>query len=255
VVDPQPATDADLDAARALVLAAQRFHVPAYGREGVALGRAVLARETANINHRPVLIAGPWASGDPVVINPSYFSPRAYADLDHAATDPRWSRLEATSRLVSAQLASGADALAPDWASLPSRSRLVARAAPGPSPATPYQSAPVTGLDAMRVSIRMAESCEPADRKRAAAMWQALRPAPGRSRYAGNGTPLTVQIHAASIVAAAAAARAAGDATASNRLLDQAERLDKDHRSYYGAAWVALGRMMLTSSALGACAG
>jgi cellulose synthase (UDP-forming) len=254
VVDPQPATDADLDAARALVLAAQRFHVPAYGRQGVALSRAVLARETTNVNRRPVLIAGPWAS-DPVVINPSYFSPRAYADLDHAAADPRWGRLEATSRLISAQLASGADALAPDWASLPSSSQLVARAAPGPSPATTYPSAPVTGLDAMRVSVRMGESCEPADRKRAAAMWQALRPAPGRARYARNGTPLTDQVHAASIVAAAAAARAAGDAAASNRLLDQAERLDKEHPSYYGAAWLALGRMMLTSSALGGCAG
>jgi endoglucanase len=55
------------------------------------------------------------------------------------------------------------------------------------------------------------------------------------------------------MVAAAAAARAAGAQAASDRLLVAAEAVDQRHPTYYGAAWVALGRVMLTSTALGAC--
>jgi endoglucanase len=53
--------------------------------------------------------------------------------------------------------------------------------------------------------------------------------------------------------AAAAAARAADDNKSSEQLLDQAQEADSAQPTYYGAAWVALGRVMLTSSALGAC--
>ena len=35
-----------------------------------------------------------------------------------------------------------------------------------------------------------------------------------------------------------------------DRLLDAAEALDKRSPTYYGAAWVALGRIMLTTNAL-----
>jgi endoglucanase len=59
--------------------------------------------------------------------------------------------------------------------------------------------------------------------------------------------------HAASYVAAAAAAKAADQKEAVRRLLDQAAEANSAHPTYYGAAWVALGRVMLTSSALGGC--
>ncbi|PWD53039.1 hypothetical protein C8046_00020 [Serinibacter arcticus] len=42
VVDDEPASDADLDAARALVLAGERFDEPAYTEAATALGQAVL---------------------------------------------------------------------------------------------------------------------------------------------------------------------------------------------------------------------
>ena len=38
-----------------------------------------------------------------------------------------------------------------------------------------------------------------------------------------------------------------------HQLLDQADEANSAHPTYYGAAWVALGRVMLTSNALGAC--
>jgi hypothetical protein len=51
------------------------------------------------------------------------------------------------------------------------------------------------------------------------------------------------------LVAAAAAAHAAGDDGARDDLLGRAGALDREHPSYYGAAWTALGRSML----LGGC--
>jgi hypothetical protein len=38
-------------------------------------------------------------------------------------------------------------------------------------------------------------------------------------------------------------------------MLDRAQEEDSSQPTYYGAAWVALGRVMLTSSALGGCPG
>ncbi len=61
VIDPQAASDADLDASRALLLASCRFHRPEYRREAVALGDAILRVETTTVNGMPVLVAGPWA--------------------------------------------------------------------------------------------------------------------------------------------------------------------------------------------------
>ena len=55
------------------------------------------------------------------------------------------------------------------------------------------------------------------------------------------------------LVAAAGAADAAGQPAARDGLLDEAEALDKRFPTYYGAAWVALGRIMLTTKLLDAC--
>ena len=59
--------------------------------------------------------------------------------------------------------------------------------------------------------------------------------------------------HAASYVAAAAAAKAAEENGEMHQLLERAAEANSSHPTYYGAAWVALGRVMLTSSALGGC--
>lgn len=268
VTGAQPAADADLDAARALVLAGRRFGSAAYGQQGEALGQAVLDHETAPVAGRPVLIAGPWAASDPRVTDASYFSPRAYADLDHARPDLRWSGLAETSRVIVGELERSGRELVADWSLLPAGD-LRARPAPGPAvastPGTPpvapataasagkHGRAPVASIDAVRVAVRMDESCLSDDRRMAAAQWPILRHAPGYVGYSLRGRPLTADVHPTSLVAAAAAARAAGNTGASNRLLAAADAADRAHPTYYGAAWTALARVMLTSQALGSC--
>jgi len=253
VTSALPATDADLDAAQALVLAAQRFSVPAYRRQGAALARSILARETAITPVGPVLVAGPWARTEPAVVNPSYFSPRAYADLARVDPDPRWRMLVGSSRAVVARLigsdgSSPARALPPDWAAVPP-------AHPIANPGNPYGGPSGTSsFDAVRVAVRFAASCRTADRRLAAALWPLYRAAPGRDAYSLSGTPLTHLTHAASFVAAAAAARAAGHPAVAARLLDDAQAANRAHPTYYGAAWLALGRALLTTAALGSCA-
>ncbi len=207
-------------------------------------------------------MAGPWARSSTPIVNPSYFSPRAYADLASAHHDSRWDDLEGTSRSIETAL-TGAG-LPPDWARLdalvPSGGEAAARAQsianPGGAAASSTgSSGPNSGLDAVRLAIRSAESCVPADRRIAAHLWPLYRPHPGIATYALNGRPLDGQTHPASYVAATAAAKAAGHDEVAEQLLDRAQQADSSVPTYYGAAWVALGRVMLTSSALGSCPG
>jgi endoglucanase len=69
VVDDQPAADADLDAARALLLAGERFDEPSYSEQGRVLGDAVAEHETTQAADKTVLVAGPWAR-ERAVVNP-----------------------------------------------------------------------------------------------------------------------------------------------------------------------------------------
>jgi len=78
----------------------------------------------------------------------------------------------------------------------------------------------------------------------------------GAAVYGIDGHPATPgQSHPAALVGAAAAAQAAGDRAAARSLLGEAAALDRRAPTYYGAAWVALGRVMLTTRWLGGCAG
>jgi endoglucanase len=52
------------------------------------------------------------------------------------------------------------------------------------------------------------------------------------------------------LVAAAAAAKASGHGGSAIRLLDAAGALERAQPTYYGAAWVALGRLLLTTHRL-----
>jgi endoglucanase len=59
--------------------------------------------------------------------------------------------------------------------------------------------------------------------------------------------------HPVAVVASAATEQAAGDSDAAAQRLDAATALQQRYPTYYGAAWVALGRIMLSTSLLGAC--
>ena len=248
--DPQAAADADLDAARALLVGACRFHRPALRADALALGRAILAHETASFDGAPLLTAGPWAVKQPVTVNPSYFSPAAFAALDAASGDGRWGSLAQSARSITSTLMTPPTRLPPDWAQIKA-----GQPVPIGSPDQP-NSPPQFGFDAARTLVRFAEDPDPAGRRIAARAWpvfEGREPADVPAEHDLSGRPTGGTHHPMALVAAAGAAYAAGQAEAGRRLLDAAEALDRQTPTYYGAAWVALGRMMLTTERLAAC--
>jgi endoglucanase len=236
--DPEPAADADLDAARALHVAGRRFDRPALVREARRMARAVGARETVPLGGRRVLVAGPWAR-ERAVVNPSYVAPRTFALLGQR--DLRASGL----RVVRA-LQAHRSGLAPDWAHATRTG-----ATPIGKPDDPGAQA-IFSYDAVRTPIRLAEDCAASVRREAAGPRVTLQRTLAPVRDLG-GTPLAPGEHAVFAVAAAAATAAAGDRDRAAAFLDRAARLDAAHPSYYGAAWVALGRVMLTTRWLRGC--
>jgi endoglucanase len=235
VVGSEPATDADLDTARALMLASRRFDEPAYRDAALDLKRAIVEGETTWAADRTVLVAGTWARGM-AVVNPSYWSPKAYQQLG-------FEQVAASSRQLTERLLESG--LPPDWARVEPFGIVPAGPPSGGSPAYSY--------DAVRLPIRLAESCDPADRELAAKLWPKLRDQPGTARRALDGAPQAGDEHAVALVGAAAAAWAAGDREAYRTLMDRAGELDDERPSYYGSAWIELTRAMLESGSLGDC--
>ncbi len=247
VVDPSSASDADLDAARALVLAGERFEEPEYTSAGVELGRAVLDLETVQTGAGRILTAGQWAMTAPYAYNPSYASPGATAVLAAASGDPRWAELDAGSRAVTAALLSDAP-LPPDWAQVHADGTVEAMpGAQGRGQSVRY------GYDAARAPIRMAESCDPADRALAADMVDALDRGGDAAELDLGGSPLGEGESVVAAVAQAAAVAAAGNAARAVEELVDGDHLAQLAPSYYGAAWAALGRLLLTDDVLGEC--
>ncbi|MGY2083181.1 glycosyl hydrolase family 8 [Blastococcus sp. SYSU DS0539] len=247
VVDRSSASDADLDAARALVIAGDAFGDPELTAEGIALGRAVLDLETVETGAGRVLVAGDWATGAPYAYNPSYASPAASAVLAEASGDTRWAELDAGTRAVTASvLAQGT--LPPDWAQVAQDGTVEATAGIlGGVDEIRY------GYDAARMPVRFAESCRPEDRALAAALADPLREAGDAARLDLAGEPIVDYDSVVAAVAQAAVAAAEGDEDRAARELADAARIDEVTDTYYGAAWNALGRLLLTDDALGGC--
>jgi endo-1,4-beta-D-glucanase Y len=264
VTDPNSAADADLDTARALVLAGERFADPELTAAGHELAEAVLDGETVRVgtslletaSPAPpagtaiegsglVLTAGSWSLTTPASVNPSYFSPRAEALLGTATGDSRWAELTRTQRALAWQLV-GTGLLPPDWAAVGT----AGAATPGPDPTG---RPPRFGLDAARLLVRMAESCDPEDKALAAELLPALDRPDAVAAYSLNGDPLVDWTHPLTLVAQAAAAEAAGNEPMSDERLAAASQLDAREPTYYGAAWTALGRIVLDTELLGHC--
>jgi hypothetical protein len=151
-----------------------------------------------------------------------------------------------TQRVLGWQLV-GTSSLPPDWASVDIPGTAVPAGPPGGGPAQ-------FGLDAARLPVRFAESCDPADRALAAAMRPILaapRDLPALRNL--DGSAASDWQHPVAVVAAAATEEAAGDSDAAAARLDAATALQQRYPTYFGAAWVALGRIMLSTSLLGAC--
>ena len=249
VVDSTPAADADLVAAGALALAGQRFGDRQLVAAAGELGAAVLALETATVGSWQVLLAGPWAAGERVV-NPSYFAVGLMSRLYDATGDQRWQPVAATARRLLDELTATAPSLVPDWAAVAADgSGVAARPAPSGGEVT-------SGFEAGRAYVQLAVDCDGRGPAIAARAWPFLRAeAEGtiNGAYRLDGAPATTATHPLAMVAAAAAADAAGDDAAADELLDRASDLDRRTPTYYGAAWVAIGRLWLDTPDLGGC--
>lgn len=267
IVDGNPATDGDLDTAWALLLAARRFHRPAYRSQALRVGAGILANETATVgaglvpaaapwvpDHPStlVLVAGNWARTPRAAADPSYDSPEALTALTAATPDPRWSQLKASSTSLLQLLEFGRSAkLPPNWVVLDSGGTVHAAATPSSS------GQPVYGLDAQRILVWLAASCSSADKRLAAAVWPVLQRSQdngGAIAYTLGGRRRARAVSPLGLVAAAAAAEAAGARGAASRLLNKATARAASTPTYYGDAWVALGRVLLGTNWLSPCA-
>ena len=200
-----------------------------------------------------ILAAGPWAR-DGTIVNPSYSSPHTYAALARATRDRRWRALAEgdlhvtsalTNRATSADRR-GAGALVPDWAQVTPTATF---AVPAPGTSDPARH----GFDAVRAPIRLAEGCTREARRLAAAARPRLRGPFTPAIRELDGRPAADYTHPAALAGAAGAAHAAGDNAARDRLLAAADRKEQRDSTYYGAAWAALGRVLLTTDWLRAC--
>lgn len=250
IISHEPATDADVLIAWALL----RYRGPAqaaWHRDGLRVARAVLAHEvTDGPGGMPILAAGPWATGRPASLDPSYWALPALQGLAQLTGQPEWRRLAAGTVTVVSTLTRDGRLLPPDWADLTSAGSLQPEPAPdGSQPQAQY------GPDAQRTIVWFAAACNPKARALAARWWTLLRS--GNHRQA-----LTLQLDAAPLnaapavlpmVASAAAAQAAGNRGATQELLRRAASQQRSHPTYYGGAWNALGKVLLTSSSLSSC--
>src|SRR6266516_4485179 len=130
VVGQQPASDADLLIAWALL----RYHGPgaaAWHRDGRRVANAILAREvTTGPGGVPVLTAGPWASGRPASLDPSYWSLTALNGLAQLTGRQEWGSLAAGAVTLTSELTRNGQLLPPDWAELTATGALRAEPAP-----------------------------------------------------------------------------------------------------------------------------
>jgi endoglucanase len=216
----------------------------------------VLANETVEVSGHPVLVAGPWARSAPYQLNPSYIAPDAMTALRAASGDDRWSAL-ATSSVATVTSMSGTGAgvgaarLPSDWVRLDPTGALTPSGEPDGSAPANY------GLDAQRVPVWFASACTAGARETSARWWPLLENAKGGGAdlsYSLLGVSRTTVVNPLGLVAAASAAAAAGQDKAAARLLDRADAQANRFHTYYGDAWVALGRVLLDTTWLSPCA-
>jgi endoglucanase len=225
IEDPQSATDADTLIAYAL-LRSQGAGAAGMHRAGRRIARAVLAHEAVSLPDGTRLpVAGPWATAMAApATNPSYLMPGVFRALARRTGDRRWAQAAAASVRLVRGLTDDGRQLPPDWAVV-TGGRLAAAPQPGGGVGVQY------GLDAARVPSWFAAGCDADARRLAAAWWPKLR-------TASAGSPVQ-------ILAAAAAATAAGDRAAAGSQRTRAEAVAANTPTYYGDAWAALGPALL----------
>jgi endoglucanase len=250
VVDDTPAADADTQIAWALALAGERWSLPADTTAARRIAEAIAEREIGYDDEgHPTLGAGPWAvkRGQPVQVEPGYWTFPAYAALAKLTGDHRWEALSGTDTAHLRDLSRDGAKLPADWATVGSS----AGAEPISAPNT--GAPPASGQDGLRALVWAA--CQPATHDLAADWWHAISATAqdGPLTRGLDGDPMAGGPSPLSLVAAAAVAKASDDDAAAGTLLRRAQRTAASHPTYYGSAWNALGQILLTTTRLPGC--
>lgn len=148
------ATDADLDAAMALLMAGCRWSDAAYSSDADRVIAAIRQYETGEAAGLALLHPGD-AFGGADCLNASYFSPgyyRAFAARASAADEASfWNKLALDSYTLIDRMDDDATALLPNWADIDGNS-----GESGPSGCTWYDEGNIFGSDAVRTPWRVA---------------------------------------------------------------------------------------------------
>jgi endoglucanase len=242
VIDHEPAADADVLAAYALLRYDGRNDAAMHA-DGRRLAAAVLADEAVPLGGGgPIPVAGKWATRtSPATVNPSYWMPDVFGAVARYSGDGRWADAGSATETLIVELTEGGRRLPPDWAQL-TDGRLTPIGAPGGRHGAQY------GLDAARLPMWLGTGRSDRGLRLAAAWW--AESLCDDERAAALALSLTGQVkdarrHPLPLLAAAATAAAAGDVTASRRLRSRADEQARDTPTYYGGAWLALGGALL----------
>ena len=110
------------------------------------------------------------------------------------------------------------------------------------------------GYDAARTPLRYAESCSSEDVALAARLTAPLSRDPRHAAIRNlDGEASGSDESVVAMAGLAAAYAASGDRDQSAAGLIAADNLQQQHPTYYGGAWNALGRLLLTDRTLGGC--
>jgi endo-1,4-beta-D-glucanase Y len=147
------ATDADLDAAMALVMASRRWSTTPYLADAQDLVEKIRAYETANGGEGLSLLKPGDAFGGSTCLNFSYFAPGYYRAFAEVVTDQAafWTKLADDSYTLIARVANPATGLVPNWCDQNGMTSPT-----GPSGCTWYTEADQYGSDAARTPWRIA---------------------------------------------------------------------------------------------------
>lgn len=244
-----PAADADTQIAWALDLAGAHWHVSAYSS---AARRIATAIATAEIGYdgqgHPTLAAGPWAiqSGRPVTVEPGYWTYPADDALASLTGDNRWKALADADLAHLITVTGDGASLPPDWAAVGSGVTAI-------SPPSNPGSTPVSGQDGLRAMVWAA--CTGSSRALGGKWWPLVASTAMTAPLSRdlNGTPTDTSRSPLAAVAVAAAAAEAGQPARRDALLGLADRIAQQYPTYYGTAWAALGRIILTTRLFPGC--
>jgi endoglucanase len=250
VLDSTPAADADLQIAWALSLAGSTWSLPEDTAQSRRIAQSVAEHEIGYDDQgHPTLAAGPWAlgHGQPMQVEPGYWTFPAYEALAELTGDHRWEQLATADAAHLSALTGKGSELPPDWATLGNGTQ--------PEPAAAPQSGepPTSGQDGLRALVWAA--CLPAAHPLVEQWWKAIASTArtGPLTRSLDGTPRAMGPSALSLVAAAATAKVAGQGDHAAALLRLAGTTASDHPTYYGDAWNALGQMLLTTDSIPGC--